>query len=85
MAEVGGAIDVGNASLLQLYTDNRTSLTRFAIHLTRSHSDAEDIVQDAFSGFRRFPRLLPPPKLNSVIYSRLFVTCRSITTVNNHG
>ena len=43
-----GASSTSNASLLQLYADNRTALTRFAIRLTRSHSDAEDIVQDAF-------------------------------------
>ena len=48
MREVNAVISTSNASLLQLYTDNRTALTRFSNSLTRSHSDAEDIVQDAF-------------------------------------
>ena len=48
MTEVSGVISASNPPLLQLYADNRTALTRFANRLTRSHSDAEDIVQDAF-------------------------------------
>lgn len=56
------AISTDNISLLQLYADNRTSLTRFAIRLTRSHSDAEDIVQDAFFRLSSASSAAPSPK-----------------------
>ena len=62
MAEVNGAISASNISLLQLYADNRTSLTRFAISLTRSHSDAEDIVQDTFFKLSSVSSVAPSPK-----------------------
>lgn len=48
MMEVSCDISSSNASMLELYVDNRNALKRYAIRLTRSHSDAEDIVQDAF-------------------------------------
>lgn len=76
MAEVSGAISASNASLLQLYAENRTSLTRFAIRLTRSHSDAEDIVQDAFFRLSSVSSVAPSPKAQ---LSYLFQIVRNLS------
>jgi len=61
MAKVG-AINTDNTSLLQLYTDNHTSLTRFSMRITRNHSDAEDIVQNTFFKLSSASSVAPSPK-----------------------
>ena len=76
MTEVSCAISASNTSLLQLYTDNHTALTRFAIRLTRSHSDAEDIVQDAFFRLSSARPVTPVPKAQ---LSYLFQIVRNLS------
>lgn len=76
MVEVGGAISKSNASLLELYEDNRTSLTRFALRLTNGHPDAEDIVQDTFLKLSSATPAVPAPKAQ---LSYLFQVVRNLS------